>query len=74
MEICSLFLDKYFYDVIKIQFILIASRFNFCHFLKQVIHQKYRISYDEIINDLCPVSIYPSRALCVYETCISLIS
>ena len=22
----------------------------------QVIHQKYRISYDEITNDLCPVS------------------
>lgn len=26
------------------------------NFLLQVIHQKYRISYDEITNDLCPVS------------------
>ncbi|RYR03104.1 hypothetical protein Ahy_B06g081929 isoform C [Arachis hypogaea] len=27
-----------------------------------VIHQKYRISYDEIINDLCPVSHYPFQS------------
>lgn len=32
---------------------------NFMMFIDldlQVIHQKYRISYDEITNDLCPVS------------------
>lgn len=27
------------------------------NFGSQVIHQKYRISYDEITNDLCPVSL-----------------
>ena len=34
-------------------------------FYIQVIHQKYRISYDEIINDLCPVSLYPFQTLCL---------
>lgn len=29
----------------------------FATLILQVIHQKYRISYDEITNDLCPVSL-----------------
>lgn len=27
------------------------------HLVVQVIHQKSRISYDDLANDLCPVSI-----------------
>lgn len=37
------------------------------HLDLQVIHQKYRISYDEITNDLCPVSF---SLLCVC-VCVS---
>lgn len=33
----------------------------------QVIHQKTRISYDEITNDLCPVSLSLSFSVCGFQ-------
>lgn len=68
-EIVAVFLPLFFFSL-RNESCIVCRSFPQCKhciissfypaLVPQVIHQKYRISYDEITNDLCPVSLIPS--------------